>query len=129
MFKQHAIHRWLMAAAIVVAATYAAGVFAEETSDAQEVTVNVLVQKPAKFVGKQVRTEGVVARVMKDDRIFLMAENSACGGCPSKKKCGVSELAVFYEGKLPGRNKKVKVTGVMTEPQEGKYLFKALRLE
>jgi hypothetical protein len=71
----------------------------------------------------------VVARVMKDDGMFLMAEKTACGGCPSKKACGGKELAVRFDGELPSKNKKLKVVGVMTEPEKGKYVFKATRLE
>ena len=129
MFKQRAILYWLLATAIIVASMHTADVFGEEAPDVDKVSIEVLAKKPAKFVGKQLRVEGVVARVITDDHIFLIAEKSACGGCPAKKKCGVLELAVFYEGKLPGKNKKVKVTGVMTEPEEGRYMFKALRLE
>jgi positive regulator of sigma E activity len=66
---------------------------------------------------------------MSDDKLFLMAEKSGCGGCPSKLSCGATELTVFYEGKLPGKNKKLKVTGVMTEPEKGRYVFKASRVE
>jgi len=129
MSKQRAIFCSLLAAAIIIASVYPADVFGEETPAVDKVTIEVLAKKPAKYVGKEVRVEGVVARVMTDDRLFLMAETSACGGCPSKKSCGVTELTVFYEGKLPGKNKKLKVTGVMTEPEKGRYVFKASRVE
>jgi hypothetical protein len=129
MFKQRSITYWLLASTIIVASMLAADAFGEEASDVQKVTIDVLAKKPGKFVGKQLRIEGVVARVVTDDQIFLIAEKSACGGCPAKKTCGVSELAIFYEGKLPDKNKKVKVTGVMTEPEKGRYMFKASKLE
>ena len=117
MSKQLAIFCSLLAATIIVAALFPAEVFAEETPAVEKVTIDVLAKKPGKFLGKEVRVEGVVASVMTDDRLFLMAEKSACGGCPSKLSCGGrSELTVFFEGKLPKKSKKLKVTGVMTEP-------------
>jgi len=130
MFKQRAIFCALLAATVIIAAVYPADIFGEETPAADKVTIEALAKKPAKFVGKELRVEGVVASVMTDDRMFLMAEKkSACGGCPSKLSCGVTELTVFYEGKLPGKNKKLMVTGVLTEPEKGRYVFKASRLE
>jgi len=129
MFRQRASLYWLLAVAFIVVSLQPAGVVGEESPDVDKVSIEVLAKKPAKFVGKQLRIEGVVARVNTDDQIFLIAEKSACGGCPAKKSCGVLELAVLYEGKLPGKNKKVKVIGVMTEPEKGQYMFKASKLE
>jgi hypothetical protein len=129
MFKQRAIRYLLLAVTVAFTAVYTAEVAGEETTEVDKVTIGVLAQKPAKFVGKRLHVEGVVARVITNEKVFLMAEKSGCGGCPAKKSCGVSELAVYYDGKMPGKNKKVKVTGVMTEPEKGQYLLKASKLE
>ncbi|MGD8413383.1 MAG: hypothetical protein PVF33_04085 [Candidatus Latescibacterota bacterium] len=129
MYKQRSAFLLLPLAALVVLSLMPAGVSGEETSKIDKVTIDVLAKKPAKFVGREVRVEGVVARVMKDDGMFLMAENTACGGCPSKKACGDKELTVIFDGEMPAKNKKLKVVGVMTEPEKGKYVFKATRLE
>jgi hypothetical protein len=120
----------VLAAVVIAASAFPAGpASGSDKQDAERVTLNTLAKKPADFVGKEIRVEGVVTRVMKDDQLFLIADKSACGGCPSKKKCGVFELSISYGGKMPKSRKTVKVTGVLTEPEEGRYLFKAARLD
>lgn len=120
----------IFAAVIVTASVFFAGlVVGSDKTDVEKVALDKLAKKPSKFMGKEIRLEGVVTRVMTDDRLFLIVDKSACGGCPSKKKCGVFELPVSYEGKLPKTRKTVKITGMLTEPEDGRYLFKASRLE
>jgi hypothetical protein len=121
----------LAIAVIAVSAAVAlnpVAVFGEETA-AEKVELTRLAAKPDKYVGKEIRLEGMVSRVIKDKQMFLVVDKTACGGCPSKQKCGVFELPVAYDGKMPKTRKKVAFTGVLTQPEEGKYLFKAKSLD
>jgi hypothetical protein len=128
--RNHSRTAAFFSAVIVIASVFSADpVVASEEKNVEKISLNKLAKKPAQFKGKEIRLEGVVTRVMTDDRLFLIVDKSACGGCPSKKKCGVFELPVHYEGKLPKTRKSVKITGVLTEPEDGRYLFKASKLE
>jgi len=113
----------------VVTVFLVAPVVGEETKEVEKVDLKKVTSKPAHFVGKEIRVEGVVTRVADDKQMFFVAEKSACGGCPSKKTCGVVELPISYKGTMPKKSKTVKVVGVLTEPEKGEFLFKALRLE
>lgn len=121
------------AIAIVIAAAavaFVSGVaLGSDEKTVDKVSLTSIAKKPAEFVGKEIRVEGVVTRVLPDDRLFLIADKSACGGCPSKKKCGVFELTVSYDGKLPKSRKTVKITGILTNPEKSRYVFKAASLD
>ncbi len=128
--SRHLTHLcWLVAAAIIAMALCPAPAVTEETTDVEKISLSTLSKKPAKYVGKEIYLEGVVAKVMKDDKLFVIVDKSACGGCPSKKKCGVFELSVSYKGDLPDKKQTVKLTGLLTEPEEGKYLLKAQKMD
>jgi len=127
-------HRFL-ALAVVVGLLFClpAIVPAEESKDKKQdpvkVSINDIAKSPQKLEGRDITVKGVVATVSKDKKQFTIVESKACGGCPSKAKCGTKEISVLFEGKMPSEKKKVAVTGRLVKSEEGEYVVKAVRID
>ena len=123
--------------AFVVAVLFAAGpivsAHAEDNQNDRQtiktVSVGTLAKSAKKFEGLDITVQGVVLSVSKDKNVFTLVDKTACGGCPSKSSCGVIELSVSFQGKMPKKKKSVAVTGRLTQPEEGRYLFVAKQVE
>jgi hypothetical protein len=122
-----------VAVAVLIAAGSIVSAHALDNQDDKQsvktVTVETLAKSAKKFEGLDVTVKGVVASVSKDKKVFTLVDDGACGGCPSKSSCGKVELSVSYQGKMPKKKRSVAVTGRLTQPEEGRYLFVAQNVE
>jgi len=123
--------------AFAIVATLAAGPIisahavdnGDDERSVKTVSVETLAKSAKNFEGLDVTVKGVVASVSKDKKVFTLVDDSACGGCPSKSRCGKVELSVSYQGKMPKKKRSVAVTGRLTQPEKGRYLFVAKHVE
>jgi hypothetical protein len=92
-------------------------------------SVQMLAKSPQKFLGQDLTVAGVVGNVTEHKNVFTLIDKAACGGCPSKRSCGVTEFKVSYKGDPPKKRKQVKVTGRLVEVDKGRYLLEASRIQ
>jgi hypothetical protein len=101
----------------------------ENRQPTEPLTVEMLTKSAKKFVGHDVTVKGVVGSVSAEKKYFTIVDKTGCGGCPSKRSCGVSEFKVSYKGDLPKRKKQVEVTGRLVEIKDGGYLLEASKIQ
>lgn len=101
----------------------------EERGAPGVLSVQVLAKSPQKFIGQDVVVAGVVGNVAEHKNLFTLIDKAACGGCPSKRSCGVSEFKVSYKGDPPKKRKQVQVTGRLVEVDKGRYLLEASKIQ
>ena len=119
-------------AVVILVLSFVAAVAVDRDKDRQPtepLTVETLTKSAKKFVGKDVTVKGVVGSVSTEKKLFTIVDNSACGGCPSKKACATAEFKVAWKGELPARKKQVKITGRLIEPEKGQYLIEASKID
>lgn len=115
--------------AVVLMAAVLAVARAADNDEVKKVTIDKLAKSPGKFQGHAIAVKGVVSEVSIEKQMFTIIDDGSCGGCPSKLACGKIEIPVLYKGKLPEKKAKVVVTGQLVQPEEGRFLLKAIRVE
>lgn len=92
-------------------------------------SVQMIASAPQKFMGKDVTVKGVVGNVAEHKSLFTLIDKAACGGCPSKRSCGMTEFKVSYKGEPPSKRKTVQVTGRLVEVEKGRYMLEASKIQ
>jgi cytochrome c-type biogenesis protein CcmE len=125
--RRHHKFAFYLAAALAVITVCA--VYAAEDQEVKKVTIDKLAKSPGKYQGHAIAVKGIVAEVSIEKKMFTIMDDGTCGGCPSKAACGKIEIPVLYKGKLPKKKSKVTVTGQLVQPEMGRFVLKAVRVE
>ncbi|MDH3216875.1 MAG: hypothetical protein OEN01_11365 [Candidatus Krumholzibacteria bacterium] len=93
-------------------------------------TLNVdkLAKNPKGFADREIVVTGVVGAVVPKRKIFTIIDQSEYAEC-KVVTCARYEIPIEFSGKLPDPEQLVMVTGQLVQPQPGRFLFKARRME
>ena len=93
-------------------------------------TLNVdkLAKDPKGFADREITVTGVVGAVVPKQKLFTIIDQSEYAEC-KVVTCARYEIPIDFTGKLPDPEQVVMVTGKLVQPQPGRFLFKAKRVE
>jgi hypothetical protein len=91
-------------------------------------SVDELAKNPKEFVDREITVTGVVGAVVPKQKIFTIIDQSEYAEC-KVVTCARYEIPIDFSGKLPDPEQVVVVTGKLVQPQPGRFLFKAKRME
>jgi hypothetical protein len=91
-------------------------------------SVDELAKNPKAFAGREIKVMGVVGAVVSKQKIFTIIDQSEYAEC-KVVTCARYEVPVEFPGKLPDSEQLVIITGKLVQPQPGRFLFKAERME
>ena len=87
-----------------------------------------LATNPATFADQEVRLAGVVSAVLPEQQVFAVIDEAEYTAC-KVVTCSQYQIPVAYAGDLPAVEVAVTVTGRLTQPEPGRYLFRASVVE
>ena len=90
--------------------------------------VDEVAKNPAAFADQEVRLTGVVSAVVPDEQLFAVIDQAEYADC-KVVTCSQYQIPITYAGELPAVEASVTVTGHLTQPESGRYLFQASALE
>ena len=93
-------------------------------------TLNVdkLAKDPKGFADREITVTGVVGAVVPKQKLFTIIDQSEYAEC-KVVTCARYEIPIEFTGKLPDPEQVVMVTGKLVQPQPGRFLFEAKRVE
>lgn len=90
--------------------------------------VNELATSPSTFAGREVRLRGIVSAVQPEQHLFAVIDHAEYEAC-KVVTCSQYQIPIAYAGELPAVETSVAVTGRLTQPESGRYLFQATAVE
>jgi hypothetical protein len=90
--------------------------------------VDKLAKDPKGFADREITITGVVGAVVPRQKLFTIIDQSEYAEC-KVVTCARYEIPIDFTGKLPDPEQVVMVTGRLVQPQPGRFLFKAKRVE
>lgn len=117
--------RWI---ALVGAALLLAGCQKKPASADEPLGVEQLAKNPAAYAGRGLRVHGVVSSVMPKKGVFTLIDVEEYKSC-RELGCSAFEVPVAFAGALPDTAKAVLVAGRLEQPEPGRYLVRAERVE
>jgi len=91
-------------------------------------SVDKLAKDPKGFADREITVTGVVGAVVPKQKLFTIIDQSEYAEC-KVVTCARYEIPIDFTGKLPDPEQVVMVTGKLVQPQPGRFLFKAKRVE
>lgn len=91
-------------------------------------SVDELAKNPKAFAGREVVVSGVVGTVVPKQKIFTIIDQSEYAEC-KVVTCARYEIPIEFDGKCPKPEQVIVATGRLIQPQPGRFLFKARRVE
>lgn len=91
-------------------------------------SVDALAKSPKSFAGREIMVSGVVATVVSRQKVFTIIDQSEFEEC-NAVTCARYEIPIDFDGKLPEPKQVIVATGRLVQPQPGRFLFKAKRVE
>jgi hypothetical protein len=121
-----------IAALIAIVAGAAFVLRATENHDSQNNTgdlgVDQLAKSPKPYADQEVKVLGVVAGLAPDENYFTIIDVAEYQAC-KVVTCSQYQIPVAFAGELPQPEQTVRVTGQLTQPQPGRFLVQATRVE
>jgi hypothetical protein len=90
--------------------------------------VDELAKNPKAFADREIVVTGVVGAVVAKQKIFTIIDQSEYAEC-KVVTCARYEIPIDFAGKLPEPEQVVVVAGRLVQPEPGRFLFKAKRVE
>ena len=118
----------LLAVAIALASTTTFLRARARSASRAHLSVDELAQHPESYTDRVLTLQGVVAaRVPAEQRFTVIdaAEYQAC----KVVTCSQYQVPIAFAGELPATEQLVTITGRLLEPEPGRYLLEALRVE
>jgi hypothetical protein len=91
-------------------------------------SVDKLAKDPKGFADREITVTGVVGAVVPKQKLFTIIDQSEYAEC-KVVTCARYEIPIDFTGDLPDPEQVVMVTGKLVQPQPGRFLFKAKRVE
>ena len=91
-------------------------------------SVDELAKRPKAFADRELVVTGIVGAVLPKQKIFMIIDQSEYAEC-KVVTCARYEIPIEFDGKLPKPEWMVVATGRLVQPQRGRFLFKARRVE
>jgi hypothetical protein len=90
--------------------------------------VDQLAKSPKPYADQEVKVLGVVAGLAPDENYFTIIDVAEYQAC-KVVTCSQYQIPVAFAGELPQPEQTVRVTGQLTQPQPGRFLVQATRVE
>jgi hypothetical protein len=100
----------------------------DPSSAAEILSVDQVAKNPASFADREVRLTGVVSAVLPEQQLFAVIDQAEYAAC-KVVTCSQFQIPIAYAGDLPTLEVAVLVSGRLTQPEPGRYLFQATALE
>ena len=91
-------------------------------------TVDQLAQHPEAFANQDLTLQGVVAARVPEQRQFTVIDAAEYQAC-KVVTCSQYQVPIAFAGELPAAEQLVTITGRLTQPEPGRYLLEAQRVE
>lgn len=104
--------------------------YGQTASSVTDTTLSVdeLAKSPKAFVGREIVVTGVVGVVVAKHNMFTIIDRSEYAEC-KVVTCARYEIPIEIDGNLPKPKQVIMATGKLVQPQPGRFLFKARRVE
>ena len=118
------------AALLVISAVSPVLSYGQSDSTVTDTTLSVdeLARNPKAFADREIMVTGVVGAVLQKQKIFTIIDKSEFAEC-RVVTCARYEIPIDFAGKLPESEQVVVVAGKLVQPQPGRFLLKAKRVE
>jgi len=115
---------------VVVSAASPAPGYGQRDSTVTDTTLSVdeLAKNPKAFTDREITITGVVGAVVQNQKIFTIIDQSEYAEC-KVVTCARYEIPIEFDDELPRPEQVVVVAGRLVQPQPGRFLFKARRVE
>lgn len=90
--------------------------------------VDQVAKNPSAFAGQEIDLSGVVSAVVPAKQLFAVIDLAEYASC-RVVSCSQYQIPIAYAGDLPDVETPVTVTGHLTEPEPGRFLFQATSVE
>lgn len=97
-------------------------------TDAKPLGIEQLAKAPSAYAGRALKIHGVVSSVVDEKGQFTLIDQAEYTAC-RELGCAAYEVPVAFAGTLPDTAQSVLVAGRLEEPEPGRYLVRADRVE
>ncbi len=91
-------------------------------------SVDILAKNPAAYAERILMLEGVVAETVPAQQIFTVIDRAEYQAC-KVVTCSQYQIPITFAGQLPAAEQAVVITGRLTQPEPGRFLLEASRVE
>lgn len=91
-------------------------------------SVDNLARNPAAYAEQVLTLEGVVAETVPAQQLFTVIDRAEYQAC-KVVTCSQYQVPIAFAGKLPQAEQVVMVTGRLVQPEPGRFLLEASRVE
>lgn len=95
---------------------------------APAIGVDQLAKDPAAYTDRDLTLEGVVAATLPEQRLFTVIDRAEYQAC-RVVTCSQYQIPIAFAGPLPPVEQPVSVTGRLVQPEPGRFLLQASRIE
>lgn len=93
-----------------------------------EIGVEQLAKSPGGFAGKGIMVRGVVSAIAADGHTFTVIDEAEYRSC-RELGCAAYEVPIAFAGAMPETACTVRVAGRLEQPEPGRYVVRADRVE
>jgi hypothetical protein len=94
----------------------------------EPLSVDHLAKNPAAYAEQVLTLEGVVAATVPEEKLFTVIDRAEYQAC-KVVTCSQYQVPIVFAGPLPRAEQLVMVTGRLIQPEPGRFLLEASRVE
>lgn len=118
----------LLAIVIVLASTTLFLRARARSAPRDHVSVDAVAQHPESYAAQELTLQGVVAARVPEEQRFTVIDAAEYQAC-RVVTCSQYQVPVAFTGELPAIEQLVTITGRLVQPEPGRYLLEARRVE